>query len=142
MISINQRAYIEAMVKKFNLTNTKPVLTLSLHPASKWDNLTTTLLLPIYNFKALCTTPSPLMEVTTGCHNVIVASSTDTLNRIATHHYNHFYSVKSASGSVPLKTTALISTCLWSPSKPSEATSPTTKTLKIQTTQIIVYKPQ
>ena len=68
------------------------------------------------------------MEVITGYHNVIVVSSMDTLSRIAIPHYNCFYYVKSANGNTLLKITAL--------------TSPTTKTPKIQKTQIIVDKPQ
>ena len=45
-------------------------------------------------------------------------------------------------GNAPLKITVLISTCLRSLSRPSEAISPMTKTLEIQKTQITVDKPQ
>ena len=117
-----------------------PPLDNPLHPASKCDNLMTTLFLPIYNFKALHITLSPSMEVTTGCHNAIVANNTDILRRIAILHYNRSCSAKFASGNALLKITVPISTCLPSLSRPSEVTFPMTKTLKIQKTQIIVDK--
>ena len=100
----------------------------------------TTLFLPTCNFKALHITLSPSTEVTMGCRNAIVVSSTDTLNKIATLHYGRSYSVKSASGNELLKTIALTLTCPQSPLKPLEVTFLTTKTLKTQKTQIIVDK--
>ena len=107
-----------------------PPLNTPPHPASKWDNPTTTLFLPTCNFKALHITLLLLTEATTGYHNATDVNNTGTLNKIATLHYGRSYSVKSASGNELLKTIALTLTCPQSPSRPLEATFLTMKTLK------------
>ena len=115
-------------------------LTTPPHLASKWDNPTTTLFLPICNFRAHHTTLSPSTEATTDYRNATDVNSMDTLNKTATLHYGHSYSVTFASGNGLLKTIVLTSTCPQSPLKPLEVTFLTTKTLKTQKTQIIVDK--
>ena len=105
-------------------------LTTPPHLASKWDNPTTTLFLPICNFRAHHTTLSPSTEATTDYRNATDVNSMDTLNKTATLHYGHSYSVMFASGNGLLKTTVLTSTCLQSPLRPLEVTFLTTKTPK------------
>ena len=96
-----------------------------------------TLFLPICNFRARHTTLSPSTEATTGYRNATDVSNTDTPNKIATLHYGHSYSARSANGNEPLKTIVLTLTCPQLPSKLLEVTFLMTKMLKTQKTQII-----
>ena len=96
----------------------------------------------ICNYRVPRITLSILTAATTDYHNAIDANNMDTLNKIATPNYNCSYSVRSASGNEPLKTTVRISTCHRLLLKPLEATFRMTKMLKPRKLRLLLTRSQ